>query len=197
MKSGQHKLYIGKKGSAELRSAGHFFPKGKKGISTEMIWLVSLFGIVLLISVFYIWIQSNVEKQTKGQADRIAADVERRIFFSELIYAHGLDIASKNDNEAKTIIENFGKKYSTIEKGSYAASCSTKEIDKTCTLTISVTPDSLVWKATRFLPGFDAFHLLIKALGLNILDKTTTTAYLPITGNKAAIFTLDIKVELA
>ena len=169
----------------------------KKGISTEMIFLISLFGIVLLISVFYIWIQNNVEQQTKGQADRIAADVERRIFFSELIYAHGTEIASKNDNEAKAIIENFGKKYSTVERGSYAASCSTKEIDKTCTLTISVQPDSIVWKATRFLPGFDAFFLLIKTLGLNILDQTKTTAYLPTTGNKAAMFTLDIKVELA
>jgi hypothetical protein len=171
--------------------------KGKKAMSTEMIFLISLFGIVLLISVFYIWIQHNVEQQTKGQADRIAADVERRIFFSELIHAHGTEIASKNDNEAKTIIENFGKKYSTIEKGSYSAACTTKGTDKECALTISVTPDNLIWKATRFVPGFDAFFLLVKALGLNILDQTKTTAYLPTTGNKAAMFTLDIKVELA
>lgn len=167
----------------------------KKGASTEMIFLVSLFGIVLLLSVFYIWVQKNVTEETKNRADSIAADVERRVFFSELIRTHGIDIASKNNNEVKKIVENFGKTYAKIEKGSYSATCATTGIDKTCTLTIKILFSSPIWTATSFLPGFDTFDLLLNALGLNLLDQTKTTAYLP-AGNKAIRFELDIKVEL-
>src|SRR3990172_6857747 len=101
----------------------------KKAASTEMIFLVSLFGIVILLSVFYVWVQKNVTEETKNRADSIASDVERRIFFSELIHTHGIEIANKNDNEVKTIIENFGKNYATIEKGAYEATCTTAGIN--------------------------------------------------------------------
>lgn len=176
--------------------------QNKKGATTELIFLFSLFGIVLILSVFYVWIQKNITDQAKTQAESIAADVERRVYFSTLINEHGIDIANKDEDEVETIIEKYSEKYATIEKGDYDAVCSTEGIDKECTLEITINDiASKIWIASFFNIGLNTLtipaYVFMKALSLDILDQTKTSAYLPMTGNKAMKFTLDITVEFA
>ncbi len=174
--------------------------QNKKAATTELIFLFSLFGIVLILSVFYVWIQKNITEQAKTQAESIAADLERRIFFSTLINEHGTDIANKDEDEVETIIEKYSEKQAKIEQGSYDAICTTQGIDKECTLEITINYiTSAVWTATFFVPGINVLtapvYILFKAIGIDIIDQTKTSAYLPMTGNKAMKFTLDITVE--
>ena len=125
--------------------------QNKKAATTELIFLFSLFGIVLILSVFYVWIQKNITDQAKTQAESIAADLERRVYFSTLINEHGIDIANKDEDEVETIIEKYSEKYATIEKGDYDAICSTEGIDKECTLEITINDmTSKIWIASFF-----------------------------------------------
>ena len=175
--------------------------QNKKAASTELIFLFSLFGIVLILSVFYVWVQKNITDQTKTQAESIAADVERRIFFSTLIHEHGLDLANKNEDDVETIIEDYAKKQAAIEKGDYDASCSTEGNDRNCKLTITAHDIlSKIWVASFFNVGVNFLtipaYVLMKALSLDLLSETKTAAYLPAKG-KAMRFTLDVKVVFA
>ncbi len=174
--------------------------RNKKGIMRGITYIFSVFGIAFMLIIFYVWVQKDITGAAKEQAEIAASETELRIFFSELIKTHGDTIPISSDDEQ--IIEQFARKQTTIDKGDYDADCSTEGIDKACTLTITLhetLSTALDW--SYFVPGIGptiwAGNMMVKLIGLNIIQETEQTAYLPVKPDKATRFTLTTKVRFA
>ncbi|MEM3154637.1 MAG: hypothetical protein QW165_03685 [Candidatus Woesearchaeota archaeon] len=173
--------------------------KNKKGQFWLLSYIIVICIIAILLIFFYIWVREDVSVASRNQAEIITAELEYRTFFSELIHAHGINIAHKDDGDVEDILEKYATNYATIPKGGYDASCHTEGIDKKCLLEITIyNAASTIWTATFFTglgPYTAPAYILMKLTSLDILKTTSQEAYLPIKGGKAMKFTLDVSVE--
>lgn len=166
--------------------------RNKRGALQGLKLIFSIFVIVFLLIIFYVWVKDNIEGATKKQAETIAVEVELQNFFSELVKKHGIELASKSAGDAETIIENYAANYIALPKGGYDASCSG---NKDCTLSITSKETLNVIASWSLAAGTPIGWLLIKAIGLNVLQETSQDAYLPVKPGNAMKFTLTMKVK--
>jgi len=164
-------------------------------------FIIAVFGIAFMLIIFYVWVQNNVSAMAEKEAEKLGATTELRVFFSELIKTHGIEIASKDKREVETIIENYGKGYVSIPKGGYAAVCNFVDQNRECMLEITISETlSFIWKASFFVLPVGgvtlAAYAMMKAIGIDILEQTEQTALLPAQPNKAIKFTLKTTVEI-
>jgi hypothetical protein len=166
--------------------------KNKRGALQGIKLIFSLFIIIFILTVFYVWVKNNIEEASKNQAEVISVEVEMQNFFSELINKNGIEIAEKSPGDVETIIEKYAENYIALPKGSYDASCSSA---KECTLSITSKDPLKVVASWSLAAGTPTIWLLIKAIGLNVVHETSQQAYLPIKPGNAMKFTLTLKVK--
>jgi hypothetical protein len=164
-------------------------------------FIIAVFGIVIMLTFFYVWVQQNVSKQSKEQAETVASEVEFRAFFSELVSSQGIQIANEDESDVEDAIEKFAIYRANVEKGDYDASCDKTNEDKECTLEITINPNvSAVWTAT-FFTGIAAYtlpaYVLMKLIGLDVIKENIQETYLPVKGGKIMKFKLTTTVEMA
>ena len=165
--------------------------RNKRGALQGLKLIFSIFVIVFLLIVFYVWVKDNIEGATQKQAETIAVEVELQNFFSELVKKHGIEIATKDPGD---VIEKFAANYIALPKGTYDASCS-GSADKDCTLSVTSQETLHVVSSWSLAAGSPITWLLIKAIGLDVLQETSQDAYLPVKPGKAMKFTLTMKVK--
>lgn len=172
-------------------------------------FVFALFGVVFMILMFYIWVQKNITAQAKTQAEITSSEIELRIFFSELIRKHGIEIAKEEPGKTAEIIAGFAKKHANIDKGGYTASCSKKGTDKECTLTITlhdvlgaIVDWTLFASGAALIPSLPiaivATPLLValKQVVVGNLKEVFHETYLPLYPNQATHFKLNILVKV-
>jgi len=213
MSLSQHKHYGG---SAEHSSAGRFVANkvgerdrkykyfrhfGKKGFSWGQ-FIFSSFCIAVFLTAFYLWVGHTIKARNVQQGDIVSSEVELRIFFSDLVRTHGIEIATKSAYEVEEIIQPYAESYASIARGDADAICTTKGIDKECTLEIT-THETLSTLAvvSFFIPVVDfvtvPVYVVMKMLALDILEESMQEAYLPTKDGKAMAFLLTTTVEFA
>ncbi len=205
----KHKF--GKKGSAELRSAGRFvankvgertrkskdfryFPAGKKG-ALEGLFLISAYIIIpIFFIIFFLGLIGSTSAKSAKQAEIVASEAAYSAFFSELIQKHGIEIAHGTTTEVEDVIENFAKK-ELPPIGNYNADCeSTVGKDKQCKLSVTITIPLTVVAKWGIYTGE---QLLLNAILSQVIKETRQKAYLPIKPAEAMEFILQTKVLIA
>ena len=166
--------------------------RNKRGALEGVKLVFAIFVIAFCIIIFYIWVGNNIKAADKNQAESIATNVELQNFFTELIDKHGIEIANKDASTAETIIEDYAKNYIALPKGSYSASCTT---EKDCTLSITSKEPLQVVASWSLAVVVNPVWLLIKTIGLNVLQDASQEAYLPVKPGKAIKFKLNMKVK--
>ena len=156
--------------------------KQRKGM-----WEITLIsvGLVLFIlfALFYAGVKTNISKGEKMTAEIVQSDVELRAFFSQLTQEKGKEIAESDGTAAKAIQE-FAKKGISIPRGSYSASCVTKNNDRQCSLTVTLdTTLETILGYTYFTPVVGqvvyGYWVALKYIGLGEMKSTVEETYLP------------------
>jgi len=82
--------------------------KNKKGeyLLDALTFLFSLFGVILLLVVFYLWAGSNVADKTKTQSDKITSQLQFETYFTEILIKYADEII-KQDSTLEQKIQKY------------------------------------------------------------------------------------------
>jgi len=138
--------------------------KGKKGFNA-LLYILSVFGIAIMLLFFYIWVNSDMKKIEVKHAENVNLEIKTQEFFSKLVNTAGI---SADESKTEYAIEQFAEKDTLIKKTASKASCDKTGNYMECTMTFN------------------------PSIGEKGLWNTTLGTYIPSPPGQAMKFTLNI-----